>query len=241
MTLEEKLALSKQTQAKVDMLEKGMKMPTQQKKTVNRRNNNPSPMTGSVGSLDEAVFGKYDPSRDDRKEYSAEEEMKQIKERAEKGVQVDYGKHKMPKAIIDSIVANPLIMKTVDPKMDALTERLAKSMNIDNTFERSVEIQEKLDNIGQQNESQQTAPTYQPQKISVEINYERIQTIVEAAVSREMERLKHTLLTEGINHSGNDTNQLKAMKLSDKFLFLDSDNNVFECNFKFIGKNKKKK
>ena len=30
------------------------------------------------------------------------------------------------------------------------------------------------------------------------------------------------------------------MKLGNKFLFLDSDNNVFECQMKYIGKNKKK-
>lgn len=241
MTLEEKLALSKQTQAKVDMLEKGMKIPNQQQKQTIKRKNIETPVTGSVGSLDEMVFGKYERQNDGSEPYSAEEEMKQIKERAEKGVQIDYNKTKIPRQILESIAANPLNMTMVDPKMDALTERLAKSMKADNSFERSLEIQDKLEATEQKNESIQPTTYQQPQKISVEINYERIQTIVEAAVAREVEKLKRTLLTEGINHSGNDLNQLRAMKLADKFLFLDSDNNIFECNFKYIGKNKKKK
>lgn len=235
MTLEEKLALSKQTQAKVEMLEKGIK-PKQQNKTNARPSSNQTPLTGSLGHLDEAVFGKYERKNDGTEPYDAKEEMKKIKERAEKGVDIDYSKTKIPKEILESIRSNPLNLTMVDPQMDAFTERLAQSMKNDNTFERSLEIQGKLEETHQPKE-------IVPQKnttVNVEINYERIRTIVESVVAKEMEKLKSRLLTEEYHHTGNMT-ELKAMKLSDKFLFLDGDNNIFECNLKYLGKNKKKK
>jgi hypothetical protein len=51
-------------------------------------------------------------------------------------------------------------------------------------------------------------------------------------------------LNESINRSNaqryNEAS-LKVMKMSDKFLFLDSDNNIFECQMVYKGKNKSKK
>ena len=43
----------------------------------------------------------------------------------------------------------------------------------------------------------------------------------------------------GISHN-DDSGNLKAMKMSDKLLFLDDNNNVYECQMKYVGKNKKK-
>ena len=54
-----------------------------------------------------------------------------------------------------------------------------------------------------------------------------------------MGSLKRELLDEGISHNDN-TGNLKAMKMSDKFLFLDDNNNIYECQMKYLGKNKKK-
>jgi hypothetical protein len=223
MTLEEKLALSKEQQHKI---EKGIKSITS-----SPSKKKPSTMVGSVEDLDSAVFGEVQKSDSG---YDAKEEMKRIQERYEKGakINVDYGNTKIPKQIIQSIIQNPLDMPSVDPKMDAFTEKL--KMSLPESINRSYEIQSRLE---KQDEKQ--TPLVTETKTS-SIDYEMIKLIVENAISKKMEEIKNTLLTESQNHL-NQSPSLKAMKLGEKFLFLDGDNNVFECQMKYIGKNKKKK
>ena len=74
---------------------------------------------------------------------------------------------------------------------------------------------------------------------SVNVDYELIKTIVESVVDKKINELKKGMVNENLSYGSNSS--LKAMKLGEKFLFLDSDNNIFECQMKYIGKNKKRK
>ena len=233
MTLEEKLALSKEQQQKI---ENGIKaIPQQQNKTPRV----PSTMKGSVDSLTEAVFGEYKPKGDGTDPYDPNEEMKRIQERREHGAATYNSNSKLPEAIKQSILSNPLDMPSVDPKMDAFTEKLSKALP-KTGFNRSYEIQTQLDsldkkNIAEQKQAQQQNNNTVPATSGVD--YEMIKMIIENIVDKKLSSLQNTILNESKNHEGAS---LKAMKLGKKFLFLDDDNNVFECQLKFIGKNKKK-
>jgi hypothetical protein len=81
------------------------------------------------------------------------------------------------------------------------------------------------------------------QRTDVTIDYGLIKSIVENAVKSMKNEIANEL-NESINRSNaqryNEAS-LKVMKMSDKFLFLDSDNNIFECQMVYKGKNKSKK
>lgn len=225
MTLEEKLAIAKEQQHKI---ENGINIV--QKKTKNPT----SPMTGSVESLDEAVFGQVqNVDSNGVKPYDAQDEMRRIKERHEHGAKVDCSNSKIPKQIIQSIIDKPLDMPSTDPKLDAFTEKLKRT--IPEGLMRSYEIQNRLEKSDDKKSFTNLTETNNGK---TNIDYEMIKLIVENAIEKKIETLKNNLLNESLNTS---SPSLKAMKLSNKFLFLDSDNNVFECQMKYIGKNKSKK
>lgn len=226
MTLEEKLALSKEQK---QIMENGIKaVQHKQARTVSSN----SPIVGNLDDIDKAVYGEVEKTSG----YDPHEEMKRIKERREHGDSIDYSHSKLPRQIIESIAANPLDMTVVDPKMDAFTEKLKQTLP--NSFNRSYEIQEKLEKQDRQ-ELNEVQGNNNTTPASVNVDYELIKTIVESVVDKKINELKKGMVNENLSYGSNSS--LKAMKLGEKFLFLDSDNNIFECQMKYIGKNKKRK
>lgn len=226
MTLEEKLALSKEQK---QIMENGIKaVQHKQARTVSSN----SPIVGNLDDIDKAVYGEVEKTSG----YDPHEEMKRIKERREHGGPIDYSHSKLPRQIIESIAANPLDMTVVDPKMDAFTEKLKQTLP--NSFNRSYEIQEKLEKQDRQ-ELNEVQGNNNATPLSVNVDYELIKTIVESVVDKKINELKKGMVNENLSYGSNSS--LKAMKLGEKFLFLDSDNNIFECQMKYVGKNKKRK
>lgn len=221
MTLEEKLAISKQQQKKI---EKGIPLAN----GISNYTPISTTITGSVDDIDNAVFGEVNNDLLSKR-YDAREEMKRIEERKEHGGNVDYSHSKIPKSILNSIIKNPLDMPSTDPKMDAFTQKLQEKLP--EGINRSYAIQNVL-------EGKDKAKAIDEKSHSNSIDYEMIKMIVENAVEKKLSELKGTLLTEG---KENDSHSLRAMKIGNKFLFLDNDNNIFECQMKYIGKNKKRK
>ena len=226
MTLEEKLALSKEQK---QIMKNGIKA-VQHKQARNDSSN--SPIVGNLDDIDKAVYGEVEKTSG----YDPHEEMKRIKERREHGDSIDYSHSKLPRQIIESIAANPLDMTVVDPKMDAFTEKLKQTLPT--SFNRSYEIQEKLEKQDRQ-ELNEVQGNNNATPLSVNVDYELIKTIVESVVDKKINELKKGMVNENLSYGSNSS--LKAMKLGEKFLFLDSDNNIFECQMKYIGKNKKRK
>lgn len=226
MTLEEKLALSKEQK---QIMENGIKaVQHKQARTVSSN----SPIVGNLDDIDKAVYGEIEKTSG----YDPHEEMKRIKERREHGGSIDYSHSKLPRQIIESIASNPLDMTVVDPKMDAFTEKLKQTLP--NSFNRSYEIQEKLEKQDRQ-ELNEAQGNNNATSASVNVDYELIKTIVESVVDKKINELKKGMVNENLSYGSNSS--LKAMKLGEKFLFLDSDNNIFECQMKYVGKNKKRK
>lgn len=224
MTLEEKLAIAKEQQHKI---ENGAKL------VKKKANKNISPMMGSVENLDEAVFGKVQEiDSNGQKPYDAQDEMRRIKERHEHGAKVDYSNSKIPKQIIKSIIEDPLDMPSTDPKLDAFTEKLKHVMP--EGLMRSYEIQNKLENT----QKKETEKNIIKESNNTVVDYEMLKLIIENAIEKKLKNLQTNILNESLQ---NKSPSLKAIKISDKFLFLDNDNNIFECQMKFIGKNKAKK
>ena len=224
MTLEEKLAQSKQLEEKI---KKGISMQRQNKKPSD------TIVSNNITALDNAVFGK--PVEINR--YSADDEMKRIKERNKNGSVGNFSNSKIPAAILESIKQNPLNVEVTDQKMEQFTEKLSATVP---TIQRSLEIQKKLENQTNASADKSCAP--QTSKINSSIDYEMIKMIVENAVKKEVSSLKENILNENLTHVDNSSS-FKALKLTEngRFIFLDNDDNLYECSMKYIGKNKKRK
>ena len=179
--------------------------------------------TQSVGNMQ--YGNNFMMEKTERKPYDAHEEMKRIKN----GLPADISNCKLPQTIIESIKNNPLNEISEDPKMDAFTEKLSKTMP--EGISRFSQIQEKLDEADnkkcQKNESTNCST----------IDYDLIRSMIDESVNNAISRLSNNLINENASHC---ENSLKAIKLGSKFLFLDSDNNVFECKMVYKGKNKKR-
>ena len=197
---------------------------------------NVSTFVGNVDDLTEKVFGrKIVDDGSGNRPYDAKEEMEMLKN----GIsQENIRNSKLPSVIKESIAANPLISTTVDPKMDAFTQKLATTMG---SVSKSTDIINQLDEMDKEKEAKKALINEINRNASVNIDYSLIRTIVEEAVRSVKDEIRNEL-NESMNRnmSRMNGNMLTAMKMSDKFLFLDSDNNVFECQMVYKGKNKKK-
>ena len=115
--------------------------------------------------------------------------------------------------------------------MNELTEKLAKgipgiqkSMQILNDLEKKDAEKKEL------NEDRITRPTQQGA-----IDYNVIRTIIEEVVDEKLSKFA-PMLTES---HGSNCGALSVMNIrNNKFLFLDDNNNIFECQMVFKGKNK---
>lgn len=198
-------------------------------------------MTGDVASLNEAVFGRYNAENDNSvsdgskvlmetmKEYESGNVSEETRQRVENNVR----NSKIPKAILESVLSKPLIEtkingSDVDEYMDNL---MKKNKNI----EASNRIIQKL------NESE--APKQQqiqiPQVVQSDVDYNKIQQMIEEAIDRKLNKLTG-ILNESRQGGGFPITQVQEIN-NTKFLFADSSNNVYECTLRYIGKNKKAK
>lgn len=187
-------------------------------------------MDSNVDNLNEMVFGK--PTSDSLQIYDAKEDMKRMTQNLDSSI---LSKSKLPDMIKESIAKNPLNLSPVeDPKMDALTERLTKAMP---GIQKSMGILNQLDNADKQKQKTINETT-QSTKTNGGVDYEMIKMIVENAVEKKFNEYRG-VINESVN--SNATGNLYVMKLGEKFLFLDDQDNVYECQMTYKGKNKKKK
>lgn len=188
-----------------------------------------------IDNITEQVFGnKLLDDGSGKKPYDARTEMEMIKE----GFSSDnVKKSKLPAAIKEAMVSNPLIITTVDPKMDAFTAKLAAVQGV----QKAATIMNQLDEEDAAKENaRKSALNENIQHSLVNIDYNMIKTIVENAVKSLKDDLRHELNESMARNNQNDAS-LKVMKMGNKFLFLDSEDNIFECQMVYKGKNKSKK
>lgn len=194
-------------------------------------------------SLDEQVYGQYVPTEADKKAYSAEAEMERIKKRMNEGDKASVSVNsRVPKKILESFLENPCNLDTElyeDANMAALTKRLSGKMpGIKNVNE----IQKKLDEADKEKQkvNESLRPKINENTNGASIDYSLIKSIIESAIDEKLSTMKQSL-DEAINHNTDKSGSLKVMKMGSKFLFLDDEDNVYECKMQYVGKNKKKK
>lgn len=206
-------------------------------KTISRNQN--VSLDEQVKLIDEQVYGKYVPSKEEKKPYDAKAEWDRIAARETNGG--DYNQStRVPGKILESILKNPcnLDMELYeDQNMAALTKRLSGRMP---GVKNVQELQKKLDEADK--EKQTFTESLNPKSTTVEqasvgVDYSLIKSIVSDVLDEKFSSMKNELLIEGKKH---EDNKLNVMAMGEKFLFLDDNDNVYECQMKYIGKNKRK-
>ena len=200
------------------------------------------PLTSSdvdriVEQYDQQVFGpttEIPLKEGERPHYDPNVEMERLKKIAENGSTptLDVENSKIPKTIIESIINNPLNLKPLDPRMDALEERLKDSMpgikSAVNILER-VENQEKAK--GKQIKEQRTLKPIQTTET------ENLRELISEVFDEKISELTQTL-NEG--RTSSYIPSMKCLSFKDNFYFVDNDDNVFECVMNYKGKRKRK-
>lgn len=139
---------------------------------------------------------------------------------------------KLPKAIVESFAKN-----NIDTSL--LGVGVGQSSVLDMIDHASGG---KLFNEQKSTQRQKVVETVsQPQNIQVQgnVDYSLIKTIVEDCVKKYTSALRKSMLNES-KSSVNEATELQAMKIGDKFSFIDKNGNLYEAKLQFI-KNIKQK
>lgn len=217
-----------------------------EQKSVPKQNNHVSEnmVIGNIESLDDMVFGKPDESSNEifeeypnnvqRKVYSAEEEMREIKNGGY-DYQSQISNSKMPKQILESLIESPLDMKPIN---EANEEVMSQELH-----NRTLDIINKLDmrdKSSKLKESQEPSKetlyeTENPCSHGSNFSLSELSSIIENIVDKKFKQYGN-MLTESVDR--NNVSKLGIMTIGDKFRFMDDIGNVYECTMKFIGKGK---
>ena len=202
----------------------------------------------SVEALNEAVYGAYDDSEDKSKNAGNELLLKTMKE-VESGnmseetmerIQENVRNSKIPAAILQSMLDNPLInTKVGKDDVDEFVEKTLKSsagIQKANKIVERVEMEEKK----KAKEKREQQPASNPGGL-MPVDYDKISEIVETIISNKMSDFSRRLnLNE--NKQNAPFNGIKVLQLKENgsFLMLDTDDNIYECKLTYKGKNKRK-
>lgn len=162
--------------------------------------------------------------------YNAQDDLERMK-----SMKIDKSKlanSKLPDFIKESIVSNPLNVDPalVDSKMTQFTEQLGQKLGL----QKSVNILQQLEEIDEQ-KSQKTSLNEVTNNGGVD--YGMIKMIVEKVIDEKFGDLS-SVLNENLRRVSPG---LSVMSIKDKFLYLDDQDNIYECQMVYKGKNKKRK
>ena len=193
-----------------------------------------------IESYDQQVYGaSVEPvlKQNETPKYDARKEMEKLKEIEAHGGRgaVNLEGRNIPRGIIESILNNPLDLKPIDPRMNALEEKLKDNMPGIKAATNILEKVEKQDKEAKAKLREQLQPK---QTIANNIDYELIKVTIEESIDKKLESLKQTI-NEANNHQQTYIPSMKYLSFKDKFYFVDNDDNVFECIMKYKGKRKK--
>ena len=193
-----------------------------------------------IESYDQQVYGaSVEPvlKQNETPKYDARKEMEKLKEIEAHGGRgaVNLEGRNIPRGILESILNNPLDLKPIDPRMDALEEKLKDNMSGIKAAANILERVEKQDKEAKDKLKEQLQPK---QTISNNIDYELIKTLIENVIDKKLEDIKQTI-NESNSHQQTYIPSMKYLSFKDNFYFVDNDDNVFECIMKYKGKRKK--
>ena len=186
-----------------------------------------------VAQFDDMVYGDYqEPVSADGQTY-VPKNADQLMDMMTKPLTMEnISGSKLPDAIKRSIISNPLIEQPLeDPRMNELTEKLAKGIP---GIQKSMQILNNLEKKDAEKKELNEERIVRPKQQGT-IDYDAIRSIIEEVVDEKLSKFA-PMLTESV---GANCGALSVMNIkNNKFLFLDDNDNIFECQMVFKGKNK---
>ena len=201
----------------------------------------------SVEALDEAVFGAYDNSEEEQKnagnklliDTMKEIESGNVSEETRERIEENIRNSKMPAAILQSMLSDPLINTKVGK--DDVDEFMEKTLKSSAGLQKANKIVERVEREEKKKAEEKRAQQPMFNTGGSQVDYEKISEIVESVVSSKMaEFAKRMQLNE--NKQSAPFNGIKVLQLKENgsFLMLDTDDNIYECKLTYKGKNKRK-
>ena len=134
-------------------------------------------------------------------------------------------KSKLPKEILESFANNP-----IDTSMLGATASVLDRLNL---------APMKKEVIAEKREVIKETPQQAPIVANANIDYSMIKMIVEDCMKKYTSALKKSLINESKANDSNAT--LQALKIGNKFSFIDNSGNVYEATLKKVGNLNKNK
>lgn len=126
---------------------------------------------------------------------------------------------KLPNEIFESMTKNYIDTKPLSNGMPELGGSILDGLNI-----QKQQPKKRINEVAQ--------PTIQ--QVNQNIDYSLIKTIVEDCVKKYSSALKKSILNESKEINENKNGTLQAMKIGDKFSFIDNEGNLYEAKLTFI-------
>lgn len=236
--LQKILAMSKNMDKKTTKISQTPMRPMKQALSLNEQISNAD---RAISNIDQMFNAPYVPTKEEKEKWNTEKGRAELTEMADSNVFMEkLSQSKLPKAIIESMRQNPCnldptivnhVMGKENEFFKKLNETYAKEKEAPvSGVQAAMRITEQLETRDKQENIEKGAQTEEDKIANVDT--ETLEKIISRVIDKKLANISNT--------SGA---QLKTMSLTQNgtFRFLDAEDNVYECQMKFIGKRKKKK
>lgn len=201
----------------------------------------------TIANIDAMYNAPYVPTKEEKEAWNTERGREELTEMADQNVFMEKLKQsKLPAAILESMRQNPcnydpsLVNSVMGPE-NALFKKLNEAYGKEK--EEPVRGVKAIQQINEQLETRDKQMIEETKTI-VETPSSSVSNIDLTALEQMIERVidrKFNMINESISRKMPSTIRSMSITESGNFRFLDNEDNVYECQMKYIGKRKKAK
>ena len=236
--LQKILAMSKNMDKKTSKVNQAPMRPMKQAMSLNEQI---SSADKAISSIDQMYNAPYIPTKEEKEKWNTEKGRAELTEMADNNVFMQkLSQSKLPKAIVESMRQNPCNLDpTIVNQVMGKENEFFKKLNEAYAKEKEAPVSgvQAAMRITEQLETRDKQQNVDDEYSSEDNKTSTLDTeTLEAVISRVIDK-------KLANFSNLNGAALKTMALTQNgtFRFLDTEDNVYECQLKFIGKRKKKK
>lgn len=220
---------------------RAMKTPASLQEQINNANT-------MIANIDKMYNSPYIPTKEEKETWNCERGRDELNEMADSSVFMEKLKQsKLPAAIIESMRQNPCnydtsVVNTMMGPENALFKKLNEAYAKDK--DEHVRGVKAIQQINEQLETRDKQIAEETAKVTEDVVHNSFTTNIDiTALEQVIERVinkKFNMLNESISRKL--PSQIRSMSITESgnFRFLDGEDNVYECQMKYIGKRKKK-
>lgn len=236
--LQKILAMSKNMDKKGSKVSQAPMRPMKQAMSLSEQISNADK---TISSIDQMYNSPYIPTKEEKEKWNTEKGRAELTEMADNNVFMQkLNQSKLPKAIVESMRQNPCnldptivnqVMGKENEFFKKLNEAYAKEQEAPvSGVQAAMRITEQLETRDKQQNTEDETPS-EDSKMST-LDTETLEAVISRVIDKKLTNL---------SNQGGTTLKTMVLTQNGTFRFLDTEDNVYECQLKFIGKRKKKK